>query len=56
VADVFISLLLADPSSYLRANPHWRPTLRTRSGSVTHDFRMVDLLTFSGVDPVSRGQ
>jgi hypothetical protein len=56
VVDVFISLLLADLSSYLRANPRWRPTLPTRSGSVTHDFRMVDLLTFSGVDPVSRGQ
>ena len=29
---------------------------RTRSGTVTGDFTMVDFLTFAGVDPVSRGR
>lgn len=54
VAEVFIGLLQMDPSSYLAAEPDWRPTLPTRSGD--DDFRMTDLLTVAGVDPVSRGQ
>jgi hypothetical protein len=29
--------------------------LADRRGVVTGDFRMVDFLTFAGVDPVSRG-
>ncbi|MQA86368.1 MAG: peroxidase [Streptosporangiales bacterium] len=55
VGEVFIGLLQLDPASYLATNPNWVPTLPRRSGG-TGDFRMVDLLTFAGVDPVSRGQ
>ncbi len=54
VAEVFLSLLQLDPDSYLVADPTWRPTLPTRAGG--GDFRMVDLLTEAGVDPVSRGE
>jgi hypothetical protein len=52
VAEVFIGLLQTDPGSYLSAQPHWRPTLPSKSGS----FRMIDFLTFAGVDPSARGQ
>jgi hypothetical protein len=52
VGEVFIGLLQMDPASFLSANPGWRPTLPSRSGS--NDFRMVDFLTFAGVDPASR--
>jgi hypothetical protein len=55
VAEVFIGILQLDDDSYLNAF-RWRPTLPTRSGRVTGDFRMVDLLTFARVDPTSRGQ
>jgi hypothetical protein len=47
--------LTADPTSYLSAQPAWQPILPTRSGA-TGTFRMIDLLTFAGVDPTSRGQ
>lgn len=53
VAEVFIGLLELDPTSILNVGG-WRPTLPSRSG--TGDFRMIDLLTLAGVDPVSRGQ
>ena len=53
VAEVFFGLLQQDPTSYLSVEPTWRPTLPSRTPG---DFRMVDLLTFAGVDPVSRGQ
>ena len=56
VAEVFIALLQLDRASYLNVTPAWRPTLPTRTGTVTGEFRMVDFLTFAGVDPISRRQ
>jgi hypothetical protein len=53
VAEVIIGLLQSDPESYLSYDPRWRPTLPSRDRG---DFRMVDFLTFAGVDPRSRGQ
>ena len=53
VAEVFLGLLRADPTSYLALQPGWKPTLPSRTAG---DFRMVDLLTVAGVDPTSRGQ
>jgi hypothetical protein len=55
VGEVFIGLLELDRDSYLWQRG-WRPTLPTRSGRVTGDFRMADFLTFAGVDPTARGQ
>ncbi|WP_245928574.1 peroxidase family protein [Murinocardiopsis flavida] len=51
VAEVFVGLLAADPSSYLRNDPSWIPFLPS---SVPGDFTMSDLITFSGfgLDPV----
>jgi hypothetical protein len=55
VAEVMLGLLELDPDSYLNARPRrWQPTLPDRHGVVTGDFRMVDFLTFAGVDPDSR--
>jgi hypothetical protein len=56
VGEVIIGLLQLDRYSFLSVEPQWRPTLPTRSSEVTGDFRMVDFLTFAGVDPTSRGQ
>jgi heme peroxidase len=53
VAEVIIGLLQSDPDSYLSYDPRWRPTLPSRDRG---DFRMVDFLTFAGVDPAGRGQ
>ena len=53
IAEVFIGLLQADPNSFLSRNPRWRPTLPSRAPGT---FGMVDLLTFAGLDPTSRGQ
>jgi hypothetical protein len=55
VGEVFIGLLQLDPTSYLAANPDFVPTLPQRGGG-TGDWRVIDLLTFAGVDPDSRGQ
>jgi hypothetical protein len=53
VCEVFLALLALDEDSYLNARRPWRPTLPSRSPG---NFTMVDLLTFAGVDPASRGQ
>jgi hypothetical protein len=46
VAEVLVGLLAADPSSYLRAAPEWKPELPSaRPG----EFTMADLLRFAGV-------
>jgi hypothetical protein len=55
VAEVFIGLLQLDPDSYLIVQPDWVPTLPTHDGT-PESFRMIDFLTFAGVDPTSRGQ
>ena len=55
VAEVFIGLLQLDPDSYFSVQPGWVPTLPTHDGS-PQSFRMIDFLTFAGVDPTSRGQ
>jgi hypothetical protein len=48
VGEVFIGLLKADATSYLSAQPRWKPVLpAARRG----DFRITDLLTFAGVVP-----
>jgi hypothetical protein len=54
VAEVFIGLLQTDPTSYLTTQPNWTPTLPSKTGK--NHFTMVDLLTYAGVDPTSRGQ
>ncbi|WP_217915501.1 peroxidase family protein [Miltoncostaea marina] len=45
VAEVFLGLLEADPSSYLRNQPDWTPFLRSETPG---DFAMPDLLRFAG--------
>jgi len=55
VTEVFIGLLQLDPDSYLSVQPNWVPTLPTHDGT-PESFRMIDFLTFAGVDPTSRGQ
>ena len=52
VAEVMLGLLLADPSSYLTAQPQWQPHLGGSGG----DYQIADFLRFAGVDPDSRGQ
>ncbi len=50
VAEVLIGLLQSDPDAYLVAQPRWQPTFGPSRGS----FRMIDFLTYAGVDPASR--
>ncbi|GAA1778101.1 heme peroxidase family protein [Streptomonospora arabica] len=45
VAEVFLGLLAADPSSYLSNDPGWRPTL---GGGEDGVFTMSDLIRFTG--------
>jgi Animal haem peroxidase len=52
VGEVIIGLLQLDPASFLSLQPDWQPTLPSRGG----EFRMVDFLTFAGVNPEARGQ
>ena len=55
VAEVFVGLLQFDPESYLNVQPNWVRTVPTHDG-MPQSFRVVDFLTFAGVDPISRGQ
>jgi hypothetical protein len=55
VGEVILGLLQLDRDSYLWS-PGWRPTLPTTSQTPGGDFRMIDFLSFAGVDPASRGQ
>jgi hypothetical protein len=55
VGEVFIGLLQTDPNAYVNVQPDFTPALPTATGDPA-DFRMVDFLTFAGVDPTSRGQ
>ena len=48
IGEVFISLLKADKTSFLAAEPNWRPTLPSATPG---QFRVTDLLTFAGVVP-----
>jgi hypothetical protein len=55
IAEVFLGLLQLDSESYLNAQPDWKPTLPT-AAKTPESFRMIDFLTFAGVDPATRGQ
>ena len=48
VGEVFIGLLKADETSYLAAQPRWKPVLPSATRG---DFRITDLLKFAGVVP-----
>jgi hypothetical protein len=50
VAEVVIGLLQSDPASWVARQPLWTPTLQNPGMG----FRMVDFLTFAGVDPATR--
>ena len=52
VGELFLSLLMLDEDSYLNQR-RWRPRLPSQAAGT---FRMVDLLTFAGVDPGTRRQ
>jgi hypothetical protein len=52
VAEVLIGLIQSDPNSYVNANPSWTPTVPISNTSI--GFRMVDFLTYAGVDPATR--
>jgi hypothetical protein len=51
VAEVMLGLLEQDPTSYVKAQPDWKPTF-ARDGK----FETTDFLRFAGVDPASRGR
>ena len=48
VGEVFVGLLKADKTSYLAADPDWKPTL---PAAIPGTFRISDLLNFAGVVP-----
>lgn len=54
VGEVFMGLLEMDDTSWVRADPSWKPTLESGGGPGV--FRMTDLLRIAGVDPAARGQ
>jgi hypothetical protein len=49
VAEVFVGLLHADPSSFLRLQPTWEPRKRHFGAPANGKFAMTDLLHFAGV-------
>jgi hypothetical protein len=51
VAEVLRGLLEADPGSYRKAEPGWRPTLPSAEPG---EFGMADLVVFAGTAGVSR--
>ena len=51
VAEVIVSLIECDPTSYLGGNPNWLPELPRAAGKTEPGFDMEDLLTFAGVVP-----
>lgn len=53
IGEVFIGALRLDRNSFLNQY-RWRPSLPSRLGR--GQFDIVDMLTFAGVDPASRGQ
>jgi hypothetical protein len=50
VGEVIVGLLKSDPNSWVSSRPSWTPTLQNPGSQ----FRMVDFLTFAGVDPATR--
>jgi Animal haem peroxidase len=52
VAEVLVGLIQSDQNSYVNVNPSWAPPVPVSNPSV--GFRMVDFLTYAGVDPASR--
>jgi hypothetical protein len=54
VGEVIVGLIQVDRDTFLSVAPNWVPTLPARGGAA--NFRMVDFLTFAGVDPGTRGQ
>jgi hypothetical protein len=52
VAEVLVGLIQSDPASYVNMSPNWTPTVPISNTGL--GFRMVDFLTYAGVDPASR--
>jgi hypothetical protein len=52
VAEVLIGLIQSDPNSNVNVGPSWTPTVPISNASL--GFRMVDFLTYAGVDPATR--
>jgi hypothetical protein len=50
VGEVIVGLLKSDPNSWVYSQPGWTPTLQNPGPG----FKVVDFLTFAGVDPATR--
>jgi len=50
VGEVMVGLLKSDPNSWVYSQPGWTPTLQNPGPG----FKVVDFLTFAGVDPATR--